>query len=441
MSGKWNLIGGFALFGVSLAVQPLFGNQVAKPQAKPECLVIIGNMNGNLTPCGCTSPMTGGLKRLGTLVKQQRSLYPRTYLLINGGTVKSAGTQSEVGFQQSVLKAKLIAETAQELAPSVVNMDSTFAGYGQSLIAEMQILAPQCLLQGATVEPSPSAPSSLSLSNYHHFGSFLIGVADKNPSVIANALGKAQEPTNQNVAQLVYQAQMKGLTPVLLLHGNLNLATSIAQNFPQLGLIAYASKGSAPQSETKVGQVWLVSNGDDGKTAAIVTFASHKFITYRAQHLTPNFQDSKRIAHLFHQYLHEVDAANLLAQLPRFKTGQYVGSKACLSCHADSYHIWIHSAHAHAYHDLIVRGHQKDPDCVKCHVTGLDSIYGFRSLQSTPKFANVTCESCHGPGKLHCEFPKTHPVLNGQQSCISCHTPQNSPNFDFDKYWQRIIHK
>ena len=32
-------------------------------------------------------------------------------------------------------------------------------------------------------------------------------------------------------------------------------------------------------------------------------------------------------------------------------------------------------------------------------------------------------------------MPKTD-----QSACVSCHNPQNSPKFEFDKYWPKIKH-
>lgn len=428
--------------GFSLLIHPIAKplTQAKKtPLNKSVSLVLIGDMNGNLSPCGCTSPMTGGIKRLATLVRQEREIHQNSYLLINGGTILNESQVSSVGAKQSLLKAKLVAETSKALAPGILHFGDQEASYGQDLLAQMAILAPHLMIQGA-VQGSSKITEPFHFPNWRKLGPFLIGGAEESSNEVAFAISGHQQSLKKDISQLVYEAEVKGLNPILLLRGNLTQASEIAEDFPQLKLIAYSSKGTAPQHPKIVGKTWLVSSGDDGKQAAIIDWSDGKFTRSHVQSLTPNYADDKKVKTLYANYLSEVGAENLLAQLPRISNEHFAGSFACLSCHARSYHIWLNSAHAHAFHDLVLRGHQQDPDCVKCHVTGLESAFGFRTLLHTPQFAMVTCESCHGPGVLHCRSPKINSMANGLQSCVKCHTPDNSPNFSFAPYWSRIEH-
>jgi hypothetical protein len=112
-----------------------------------------------------------------------------------------------------------------------------------------------------------------------------------------------------------------------------------------------------------------------------------------------------------------------------------------MSCHAEAYKAWHNSAHANALADLEREGHARDPDCLSCHVTGLASTVGFTTRALTPKLANVTCESCHGPAKSHTLSPKLfHLPTVGRESCVGCHSVDNSPNFDFDRFWPKVQH-
>ena len=65
----------------------------------------------------------------------------------------------------------------------------------------------------------------------------------------------------------------------------------------------------------------------------------------------------------------------------------------------------------------------------------------------------VQCENCHGPGSKHIELVESgqldeaKPLMRvtletaRKDLCFNCHDPENSPHFDFDKYWPKIEHK
>lgn len=119
----------------------------------------------------------------------------------------------------------------------------------------------------------------------------------------------------------------------------------------------------------------------------------------------------------------------------------FVTSQTCGTCHVDAFQVWEHSAHAHAI-DILVRERKEfDTQCVICHVTGSGQPGGFEDLYRTAHLANVQCEACHGQGRDHSQQPtvfKMEPL--GPNSCVSCHNPSNSPEFEFVSYWEAIKH-
>jgi hypothetical protein len=102
--------------------------------------------------------------------------------------------------------------------------------------------------------------------------------------------------------------------------------------------------------------------------------------------------------------------------------------------------VWKTSDHAHALKTLVAEAHDRDPDCVGCHVVGLDRVGGFVGAEKTPHLAHVGCESCHGPAARHVREPQTPMPKVGAAGCSSCHDPRNSPRFSFASYWPRIQH-
>jgi hypothetical protein len=139
-----------------------------------------------------------------------------------------------------------------------------------------------------------------------------------------------------------------------------------------------------------------------------------------------------------------VDAEALLLQMPRRPTlngDTFAGSRACRPCHSDDYRIWERSKHAKAMQTLVDEKHDKDPECVVCHVVGLEFESGFVSMEKTPHLKDVGCESCHGPARKHVQDPLNNKLGKaGEGSCMQCHVPAHSPNFDFPRYWKQIEH-
>jgi 2',3'-cyclic-nucleotide 2'-phosphodiesterase (5'-nucleotidase family) len=118
----------------------------------------------------------------------------------------------------------------------------------------------------------------------------------------------------------------------------------------------------------------------------------------------------------------------------------YTGGERCGACHAEADRLWRSSAHARALDTLASHGQAFNPECLKCHTTAYGKPGGFVSLQSTPGLAQVQCESCHGASGTHPEAKVAGFGKAGMMSCLVCHNRENSPEFNFAIYWERIRH-
>jgi hypothetical protein len=135
---------------------------------------------------------------------------------------------------------------------------------------------------------------------------------------------------------------------------------------------------------------------------------------------------------------------------PFLKDSPFIGSESCETCHRQAYDQWKKSKHKTAFETLENARRDQDPDCVSCHVVGFSDKGGFVSKQTSPQFAGVQCENCHGPRKDHVAHPQ--PISNTGKSktphdpnltgCLTCHVPNHSPAFAKDKmkYWESIKH-
>ena len=119
----------------------------------------------------------------------------------------------------------------------------------------------------------------------------------------------------------------------------------------------------------------------------------------------------------------------------------WVTSEKCATCHQAEYDIWKKSRHSLAFAALKEKNRLFDAACVGCHSVGYRQ-QGFVNLKATPQFANVQCESCHGPAADHLKAPAAgnYKTPATPASCIVCHDRDNSPDFVFDKYWPVVAH-
>ncbi len=131
-------------------------------------------------------------------------------------------------------------------------------------------------------------------------------------------------------------------------------------------------------------------------------------------------------------------------------TAEYVGDNAknCKVCHAEQAKVWSTLKMAKAFSSLNDQ-QQKDPKCIKCHVTGFGEKTGFKSLSETPKLADVQCEACHGPASLHMKVPindkqKRRATIKKptKEDCLKCHNKEypDFKGFDYEKQRAKIQH-
>ena len=155
-------------------------------------------------------------------------------------------------------------------------------------------------------------------------------------------------------------------------------------------------------------------------------------------------QDASLI-NLYKDYQQLVREAGLLEAHPRFvlPSGlQYAGSKSCMACHAYEYENWSSKAHARAFATLENVGSHFDPECVVCHVVGMDYQSGFITPDQTPHMKDVGCENCHGPGSEHIKTQGMTKLAEPKSTCTDCHTPEHSGEYAGNEefFRQKIIH-
>lgn len=118
----------------------------------------------------------------------------------------------------------------------------------------------------------------------------------------------------------------------------------------------------------------------------------------------------------------------------------YTGSERCGACHAEQFASWRPTGHARAFSTLEKAHQEYNPQCVSCHSIGYGRSGGFVSAAATPALENVGCESCHGPSSAHPDRVAGGYGKTDTSFCVTCHTRENSPDFDPTTYVRKIRH-
>ncbi len=223
---------GLGLLGVACAVLSSY------PSERPTTFVVTGDLQGHLEPCGCTSPMSGGIKRQATLIRRlQRT--SDVVLLSNGAM--SGGTKP-----QDILKLQTLAQAWGSLSIAGINLSPEDAKLS-SRLSDVDFFSHGKLLSGS-LEPNPRVP----IHATSQAGPVLIGAASMHPENLARPLQSRAIAPDDAIRQFVSDATQQSLVPALLLDGNEDDANRIARAFPALGLIVYRSVGDPPATASTV---------------------------------------------------------------------------------------------------------------------------------------------------------------------------------------------
>ena len=209
---------------------------------------------------------------------------------------------------------------------------------------------------------------------------------------------------------------------------------------------------------THTGSALVVSSGTRGQHMArtVVTLEAGKMVSAEAEvfPLGDHWPENEVYANMRKDFEDGLNERLQKRQRDRgavssIKHGpdHYMGHEACERCHAEAAATWVKTAHANAFATLQRRRKDSMPDCVPCHVTGFQKSGGYLSSLDPGievdgqkrHLENVQCEACHGMATLH-DTGDSNYLSQARESCKSCHTPQQDPNFKFDVAWAKIAH-
>lgn len=427
-----------------------------------------GDIHGNLEVCGCPiHPLGGVARRMGYVNAFRKRSPDAATILVDTGNIFS----DELGASGSDLRpdARLMNDwivRANEIMPlSVANLSYRDLRYARGLFQPDAALKPQkSTLVSANIRSADSTrPDPLRYTIVTAESKRLkrpvrvafIGLSDIAPeeySAGVKASGYVIE--DPLVAAKTALAEVRDKADVTVIVGYLRMTTAnklANQNDDIDVIIASDGRGLVPDPK-QVNNALVVFGAKETKHLGelrMYTDAEGVVDRFTARYveLDEVIADDPQMAVMTRQARKEIDAAQTRmaeeesASLQGSGDSPYAGSESCSKCHLSEHQVWQKSRHSQAFAALETKQRVFDAACVGCHSVGFQK-QGFLNIKATPQFANVGCESCHGPGAEHVKTPKAgdYPTPAAPAICVSCHDRDNSPDFVFQKYWPLVAH-
>lgn len=445
---------------------------------KPDGAILIsGEQIGFLEPCGCSAGQRGGLaRRLDLIQKLEGQGWDLVKIdlgsLINDPNTLGGPLETRIRYTHALRALEVMGYDAFALSPVDLKL-----GVDEALTQYMNYLGERPKAVSANVRPIPGFDENVPPVVRAQAGPVSVGIT---AVIDPGAYDELRDPAKDDVLsftdpnlvlpEILADLERDTHMQVLMVQGPPEAAERLARRFPGFDLVVSTSPFVDPPRDAQViehadGQTHLVSVGKKGQWVGVVGLYQNPDEKFRYQRVELNQRYDVELEPIYSllndDFQAELKAADVLSNYPRRSfvsagtptEARFVGAENCRACHQATYDHWSETGHAHAYESLVSgpRGnHQFDAHCINCHTVGFEYTGGFVNAELTPQFKNVQCENCHGPGSLHAASPTDPQLLKTvaveleefrrNNRCVACHSEDDSPNFDFDKYWVGINH-
>ena len=441
--GLLAVVGGIVAAGIAVSCSGPSGKGDA-PRAAPTAsrdlvLVVSGDTQGWLVPCGCASNQSGGLLRRGTYVTKLRESADVVYL--DAGGAPGGASLYELARFEAILKGELALDLAAH------NIGGPEAALGpealRRLAAELHV--PFISANAATTSGERLAPTHRIVTTGRRT-LLVVGVLSQQ---FATPDVRVTDPRDA-VLEVLEEVQTPFETLVVLAYLPEAELRSFARELPEADLVVGGPTGQSIPPE-RAGPALLAAATNKGKFLVEFTAvegAEHDWSGRTIEVTAELADDPQQVDNLraFRAFLVDRDypaaesgfAPDLPANIPR--SYAVAGSQSCRDCHTEDCRVWDDSTHSHAWQTLMAEGAHVDSWCQQCHTTGFGLPGGFVSARRSTDRINVGCESCHGPSRAHVDDPQVRTPFAAQDRCVVCHDRENSPEFNYGVYWPQIQH-
>jgi len=409
-----------------------------------------GNELGELKPCGCSGGQLGGLSRRAAVFN--RVSKDKRLIIDTGSLVKS---QSE----QDLIKFNIIIEAFRRLDYDLVNLSEKDIETAQNLGLLSNPIVGFISPYGTGEKIAGRFRDQYLLKGKYITISVLSFNAETSP---INQIREVfpREPGQQSVNILIINRCDDAIISSIAEMGTVDCIVCPAESDEPM-VIGEANKRPLVFSVGRFGRYVCglqitedrgqktedrrQRTEDRGQITEAAGDEDKLKLRFFSVPVEEDLEEEASLVQLYKDYQQLVKEGSLLEKHPRFTLSnglEYAGSESCKACHEYEYGKWSRNVHAHTYAILEREGSQFDPECVICHVVGMDYESGFISEHKTGHLQNVGCENCHGPGSEHIKTGGIVGFTGPKSACIDCHTPEHSGDYAGNEgaFLEKIVH-
>jgi hypothetical protein len=370
-----------------------------------------------------------------------------------------AGDFFGVGGEQDSLKSAFMVQAMDKLGYDVVTLGEREFNFGQAFLlgclknAKFEVVSSN-LIYGDTKKPfvKPYVVRKVGPVRVAFFG--LMGKDARIRTLTSERALEVKDPV-ETAKALIPELRKKADVIVLLSHLGLTEGQRLTLEAPGIDVMVFGHQVGLFREIAKTNGVINTRGGDRGQYLPSVhlvvedgKIASYDGDVVALDDKVPADAEVNEMVDAFSDDLNRrfsnAAAAAAAAAAPASEAApmsgdHYLGEKNCRRCHESEYTMTKSQAHAVAFETLVKNQRDATPECLPCHVVGYGQAGGYSTKQATPDLVNVQCENCHGMGTKHPEQGDTSAVV-GPDVCLSCHTHEQSPNFDYDEALSHIVH-
>lgn len=474
---------------------------VDKPATQLSIGVVTG-LGGVTEPCGCTSRPLGGLDRMAGLISERRG-QGAFGLVLAGDTFYELDNPPGHLVQQEHEKARAIAQVLGKLEPVSILPGKRDVEVGADRLQEFSESFGLPIFSGLR-GPSKKrfkADSTLETVGGHKIG--IIGIAG------AEAIGQADTYTQGALAlrrqgaaivlALVGQAGPEGEAlaaeidgaDIIVLGGEDEVRApriignslvveagdrgqrlgSLNFHMSGTGAFRFYDEGRSQKSALNKRMKRLKSAlermepgpGRDARSVKLGELKAQldalqtkppegRYVTWKIEEITYDTLAKPWATQILTKYNKSLCKLTLEAHKDltcpptQSETDLYAGTQTCRACHSAAYEVYEKTSHSRAWKTLEDKGKDCDVGCIGCHSVGFEKPGGYCRLQDVKPFANVGCESCHGPAKSHSVAPGDRSQWSpkfirnpSEATCVGCHNEEHSDQFDYESYLPKVL--
>ncbi|MBN2843413.1 MAG: hypothetical protein JXM68_10005 [Sedimentisphaerales bacterium] len=451
--------------GLVLALSAFFAG-AADPTVVPEgpkqtdhkkydgySIILSGNWQGQIEPCGCTEKQQGGIDRRTETINIIAP-EPKSRLVLDAGPlIDKFDRQNQLKFDTFLRSMKVVGYDAVALTAGELKLL-----YEHTVDLEAS-LRPSIICSNMSQDKLSGFSGVRYLQRELDYGGkkqsvVVIGLSDGYDSPAGEEM-ELIEPVSA-VKSIVSELGLGKGDEVLLIcltQGDQDELLASLKGVEAIDMLVCRGVGDEPVINDRTETAVVCDLGVLSKYVARFAVAAGvkpdiKQFRLDAVPVHSSFNLDKAVVALMDEYQMSMRVENLIAEkidrLGLEAGNQFAGSASCGNgpeCHGEIYEKWSQFKHAQAVPTLVAVNRDYDPECMECHTVGLRYESGYRSVQETPELAAVGCEMCHGPGMFHNEYP-TEPYREIFTSCEDCHNDYHSPEFKEkrEEYFEKIKH-